>query len=114
MTAVNEMITALKAKEACIRITPSKLVAWIVEHYKQGAFESEQEQIIRAHFNSKEYLKRVMNGVSTEGGIAEALETALKRIRAEGSSPPVVQRRRRKSIPTDATTNAAVTSSVSE
>ncbi len=86
--ALEQMLSDLKAREGCIRISPSKLASWIVGHYRLSSFEQDQEEIIRAHFNPREYLKRMLDGSVPESGLADALQTALTRIQPCGGDRP--------------------------
>ncbi len=80
--AVEEMLDQLKKQEDCIRINSSKLVSWIVAYFRNSGFEHEQQAIIKAHFNSKEYLKKVMSRSSSEEDLSAALQTVLTRMNA--------------------------------
>ena len=91
-TAVNEMLTMLKSEEDCIRLNSSKLVSWIVTRFKASRFEHEQSAIIKAHFNSKEYLKKAVSQSATEADLSEALETVLTRMNSRAD----IRRSRRK------------------
>lgn len=74
------MLTELRAREQCLRITPSKLVSWILGQYKTEHFERDQDRIVQAHFNSKEYLKQMIRGASSAEDLTQALQAALGRI----------------------------------
>lgn len=66
-----------------IKINASKLISWIVQRYATQGFQREQAKIAQAHFNSKEYLKRVMAKSSSEAELTEALHVVLKKIEPE-------------------------------
>ena len=81
--ALNEMMKSLRATEQCIKVTPSKLVSWIIERYRLGSFAQDEQAIIKAHFNSREYLKKVVQEIGPGGDVTKALETALQKIRSD-------------------------------
>lgn len=91
---LDEMLADLKAREEWVRISPSKLVSWIVENYR-NSFESNREAIIRAHFNSREYLKNVLQGLDAGENVADALQAALLKI-GQADVQPSRQRGRKK------------------
>ncbi len=88
--AAEEMMTALRSAEQCIDIQYSKLISWVTKRYRETAFDRDCEAIIRAHFDSKEYLKNVIKKSGT-GDLAQALQTALARVR---QSEPDKRKRR--------------------
>ncbi len=78
-----KMVLELKAQESCIRLSPSKFVCWIIGRYFEHMFANDQEAIIKAHFNSKEYLRKTINTVGSESDLATVLEDMLYKIRSE-------------------------------
>lgn len=85
------MAATLLARDECIRLTPSKLVSWIVERYLDQGFERDQEKILQAHFNSKEFLRRAVAQASSDEELSRALEAALGKlglVRKAPSRPP--------------------------
>jgi hypothetical protein len=67
-------------------------VSWIVTRFKASRFEHEQSAIIKAHFNSKEYLKKAVSQSATEADLSEALEAVLTRMNSKAN----IRRSRRK------------------
>jgi hypothetical protein len=90
--AVEEMLDILKKQEDCIRLNSSKLVSWIVARFRHSRFERDQQAIVKAHFNSKEYLKKVVSQSATETDLTEALQAMLARMNSSAG----VRRGRRK------------------
>lgn len=84
--AVDEMLDALKKQENCIRLNSSKLVSWIVTRFKESRFESELNAIIKAHFNSKEYLKKIVSQSETETDLTGALQAMLNRMQSNAGA----------------------------
>ena len=107
--ALDEMIKNLKVTEQCIKVTPSKLVSWIVERYRIGSFAQDEQTIIKAHFNSREYLKKVVQEIEPGGDVAQALQAALEKVRTDQSAP---RPKRKQKKPNEATRNETVSSQV--
>lgn len=78
--ALDRMYEDLKTQETWIRLTPSKLVSFIVEQYARVSFANDREAIVKRHFNSKEYLKNVIRGVRSSEDVEEALKNALLKV----------------------------------
>lgn len=80
IVAATQMMAGLASQEDCIRITASKLVSWIVTRFAENGFERDREAIIREHFNSKDYLKKVIRSLDSKEDMAAALQEALVKI----------------------------------
>lgn len=93
--AVTQMLARLRAKEACIRISSSKLVCWIIERYFDTAFEDDQERIIQRHFDSKEYLKNEMKAAQSPEDVERILKSVLVRVTGNVDPPKRLKRNRR-------------------
>lgn len=93
--AVTQMIDALKEQEDHVRINPSRLVSWIVTRYAASHFEADRAEIIKRHFDSKEYLKTAIKGVSSVQEMEQVLKSALSRVAVSSSVGGRLARRRR-------------------
>lgn len=95
-TALNQMIADLKKEEACIRVSPSKLVSWIVEKYAKTGFVSDKDVIIKNFFDSKGYLKNMIRGAQSSDEIEAALRIALLKVGATEIPKRVIGRFKKK------------------
>ncbi|WP_127718211.1 hypothetical protein [Halobacteriovorax sp. HLS] len=75
-TALSSMYDELK-KETCIKITPAKLSSWIIQKFHQSYYKQYKSKIAKEHFNSKEYLKKVVSQMNDHDSIEEILKTTL-------------------------------------
>jgi hypothetical protein len=84
-------------KSECIRLSPSQLVGWILARYLKASFQADRESLIQAHFDTKEYLKKVLKEIQDEKtDVAVVLNTALKRVNlSDGMGRPRRGRPRR-------------------
>jgi len=80
-SSLNKMMELLKAENKFIKVNPSKLVSWILQSYAERYFSKEKEQIVKDHFNSKEYLKHVTQRISSEDDLEAILKVALDKVR---------------------------------
>ena len=79
IAALSSMYDELK-DEKCIKITPSKLGSWIISEFKKSHFSSHKAEITKDHFNSKEYLKGLMENIKDEDDLEEVLKTSLQKL----------------------------------
>ena len=96
--ALHRMVVELKAQEPCVRFTASTLGSWVIARYAETGFQADRDEIIRRHFNSKEYLKKVIQEMDPKENLADVLQAALKRV---GSPPAVAARGRPKKRKSD-------------
>ena len=106
--ALDEMIKNLKVTEQCVKVTASKLVSWIIERYRVGSFPQDEQAIVKAHFNSREYLKKVVQDIEPGQDVAEALEAALQKMRKDKTSVRTQRKRKQSAAPVNETTSDQV------
>lgn len=101
--ALERMTTELTSQEACVRFTPSSLVSWIVNEYEKGSFVENKGAIIRDHFNTKEYLKKVIRDIRSPEDMATALHSMLQKVNNAQAGEHSAKRKKRKTqtTPTD-------------
>jgi len=73
-TILKNLIKEIKDNEKFVKITPSKLVSWIIKKYYPKNLNRDMSIIAKDHFNSKEYLKFLASNI--KGGTS--LENVLK------------------------------------
>ena len=73
--AVENMVRELNEEGEFVKISPSRLVAWIVRRFEGRDFKRQKEGISKEHFNSKKYLEKL----ALKTGEDENLETVLRR-----------------------------------
>lgn len=88
ITALSSMYEEMK-NQKCIKITPSKLGSWIISEFYKSYFSRYKGKIKKEHFNSKEYLKTIMNTVDESENLEEVLRQALNNIKKTSSSKNV-------------------------
>lgn len=79
ITALSSMYEELK-DEKCVKITPSKLGSWIISEFQKSYFSRYKTKVAKEHFNSKEYLKSLMNKINDEDDLEEILKTSLEKL----------------------------------
>jgi len=79
IAALSSMYEELK-DEKCIKITPSKLGSWIISEFKKSYFSQHKAKITKEHFNSKEYLKSLMENINDEDDLEEVLKSSLQKL----------------------------------
>ena len=82
--SLTKMLAELKKEERFIKISPSKLVSWIVFCFGQKYFLKQKDRIIKAHFSSKAYLKNVAQTVDDSPNLSAVLKETLNRIALKG------------------------------
>jgi hypothetical protein len=85
--ALSSMYEELK-NEKCIKITPAKLSGWIICEFQKNYFERYKRKICKDHFNSKEYLKGMIQNVDAEENLEDILRTALINIKTPKATKP--------------------------
>lgn len=99
--ALSEMFSNLK-REECIQLTSGRLASWILAHYRANHFERDRREIVQAHFNSKEYLRKVIKDMDPQENVADVLSAALKRLSmAEGVQETRGRKRKKPRSPDD-------------
>ncbi len=83
-TALSSMYDELK-NEACIKITPTKLSSWIIQKFYQSYYKQYKTKITKEHFNSKEYLKKIVSQMNDHDSIEEILKTTLMELKPRKS-----------------------------
>jgi len=81
------ILSVLKAEKEFVKITPSKLVSWIIKTYAKKYFARDKKQIVKDHFNSKEYLKHVTKGLNPDDDLESVLKLALDKVRQNTVKP---------------------------
>lgn len=84
--SLQRMIEALRAEGDSLRITPSKLVSWILRRYETILFIKDKGVIARDHFNSKRYLQQAIAGAK-DADIPKILQETLSQLRTKTSDP---------------------------
>ncbi len=84
-TALSSMYDEIRDQE-CVKVTPAKLSSWIIQKFYSSYFRQHKAKITKDHFNSKEYLKGIMNNVSDEENLEEILRKALSNIKTPRTS----------------------------
>lgn len=79
IAALSSMYEDMK-NQKCIKITPSKLGSWIISEFYKSYFPRYKGKIAKEHFNSKEYLKKIMNNVDESENLEDVLRQALNQI----------------------------------
>ena len=79
--AVERMATDLEQGEKFVKISPSKLVGWIVQCFEKRYFARHKKEIAQENFNSRDYLKSLASNIGKEEKLEEVLKTALKKAR---------------------------------
>ena len=85
ISALSSMYEEMK-NQKCIKITPSKLGSWIISEFHKSYFKRYKNKIKKEHFNSKEYLKTMMNTVDENENLEEVLRLALNNIKKTSPS----------------------------
>lgn len=80
ISALSSMYEEMKDQK-CIKITPSKLGSWIISEFYKSYFSRYKGKIAKEHFNSKEYLKKIMNNVDENENLEDVLRQALNHIK---------------------------------
>jgi len=80
--ALEQMFTVLREEGKYIKINPSRLTSWVVSKFAKKYFGKSKSEIVKAHFNSKEYLKDLASNIEDNENPAEVLSQALKSIQA--------------------------------
>lgn len=78
---LNKMLLTLKSEGSCIRISPSRLVSWIVSYFSKRDFSRQKKRIIREHFNSKEYLRHIAKNLNESDSLEAVLKETLNQIK---------------------------------
>ncbi|NOT77737.1 MAG: hypothetical protein HOP07_01895 [Bacteriovoracaceae bacterium] len=78
--SLDEMLINLKGNGNFVRITPSRLLSWIITKFRTESFEKHKNQIIQEHFNSKEYLRDLATKIQNSDDAAILLTAALEKI----------------------------------
>ncbi|MBK24497.1 MAG: hypothetical protein CME70_10935 [Halobacteriovorax sp.] len=85
-SALSSMYDELK-NEACIKVTPAKLSSWIIQKFYQSYYRQYKTKIIKEHFNSKEYLKKVVSQMNDSDSIEEILKSTLIDLKPRKNKP---------------------------
>lgn len=81
--ALDQMLTVLREEGKYIKINPSRLTSWVVSKFAKKYFGKSKSEIVKAHFNSKEYLKDLASNIEEDENPAEILSQALKSIQGK-------------------------------
>jgi len=78
--ALSSMYEEIKI-ESCVKITPSRLASWIIYDFYENYFEKRKNKIKKDHFNSKEYLKKVVQNIEEGSDIEAVLKSTLSKLK---------------------------------
>ena len=82
IAALSSMYEEMK-NQKCIKITPSKLGSWIISEFYKSYFSRYKGKIAKEHFNSKEYLKKVVQTIDDDSDLEEILKSTLQQIKPQ-------------------------------
>ncbi len=74
------MLETLTAEGEFVKIKPSRLVSWILAKYFERGFDRDKSEIIKNHFNSKEYLKSIVRNMDSSDDLSSVLQNTLDKI----------------------------------
>ena len=80
---LQEIMTELESESEFLKISLFKLNSWIITQFYKKYFKAEKKQLIKEHFDRKEYLKKVVANLDNESGeeIVEKVRAALVRVK---------------------------------
>jgi outer membrane PBP1 activator LpoA protein len=87
IAALSSMYEEMK-NQKCVKITPSKLGSWIISEFYKSFFSRYKGKIAKEHFNSKEYLKKMMSNVDENENLEDVLRQALNQIKKPTTKKP--------------------------
>jgi len=85
--ALSSMYNEIKT-EKCVKITPAKLTSWIIQKFYLRYFRQYKTKIAKEHFNSKEYLKKVISQMNDDDSIEEILKSTLIELKPKKNKVP--------------------------
>ena len=79
ISALSSMYEEMKDQK-CIKVTPSKLGSWIISEFYKSYFNRYKKKISKEHFNTKEYLKKVVSNIDENDDIEAVLKSTLQEL----------------------------------
>ena len=83
--AAERMLEALRNKGEFSKLSPTRLLAWIILHFEKKDFPKYKEQILTTYFNPKKYLFKMALDIGESDNLEEVLKKALKDIKSGGN-----------------------------
>lgn len=98
IAALSSMYEEMK-NQKCIKITPSKLGSWIISEFYKSYFTRYKGKIAKEHFNTKEYLKKIVSNIDENDDLEAVLKSTLMELSPKKSKIKRVSTEEKESNP---------------